>query len=85
MLGSFLDNTYDFGDNWEHNIEIENVLFDFDKNHPVCLAGKGDRPPEDVGGEGGYEEYEHMKEWYESQYYKGFNIDLVNRQLKHLY
>lgn len=89
--------TYDFGDNWEHNIEIENVLFDFDKNHPVCLEGKGDRPPEDVGGEGGYEEfmeimsnpnheeYKDMKEWYKSQYYKGFNIDLVNRQLKYLY
>ena len=89
--------TYDFGDNWEHIIEIENVLFDFDKNHPVCLEGKGDRPPEDIGGEGGYEkfmeimsnpkhkEYEDMKKWYESQYYKGFNVDLVNRQLKHLY
>jgi len=88
---------YDFGDNWVHNIEIEKVLFDFDNNHPVCLEGKGERPPEDVGGEGGYGgfmeimsnpnhvEYEHMKEWYESQYYKGFNIKLVNIQLKHLY
>ena len=80
-----------------HNIVIENVLFDYENNYAVCLEGKGNRPPEDVGGEGGYEEfmkimddpnheeYESAKDFYESQHYKGFDIDLVNRQLKHLY
>jgi hypothetical protein len=89
--------TYDFGDNWEHTVEVEDVLFDFDKNHPVCLDGQGDRPPEDVGGESGYiefikiinnpqhENYNHMKSWFESQYYKGFDIKSVNRQLKYLH
>jgi len=89
--------TYDFGDNWVHNIEIENVLFDYENNYAVCLEGKANRPPEDVGGEGGYEEfmeimddpnheeYESAKGFYENQHYKGFDIDLVNRQLKHLY
>lgn len=62
----------------------------------VCLAGQGDRPPEDVGGEGGYidfleiignpghEDYKSMKSWYEGQYYKGFDIEKVNRCLKYL-
>lgn len=88
--------TYDFGDNWEHFIEVEDVISNFDKNYPVCIAGQGDRPPEDVGGEGGYidfleimgnpqhEDYKSMKTWYESQYYRGFDIDKVNRCLKHL-
>lgn len=89
--------TYDYGDNWEHTIEVESVLSDFDKNYPVCLEGQGDRPPEDVGGESGYmefleiinnpqhEDYKQMKSWFESQYYKGFKIESVNRQLKYLY
>ena len=88
---------YDFGDYWVHDIIIENVLFDFDKNCPVCLEGNGDRPPEDVGGESGYEEfikildnpnheeYHSMKKWFESQHYSGYDIDLINRRLKHLY
>ena len=88
--------TYDFGDNWEHIIEVEDLLFDFDKNHPVCIDGSGDRPPEDVGGEGGYEDfietmkdpshedYIHLKEWSESQYYGGFKINIVNNRLKYI-
>lgn len=89
--------TYDYGDNWEHLIEVEDVISDFDKNYPVCLAGLGDRPPEDVGGEDGYidflkiignpghKDYKSMKTWYESQYYKGFDIEKVNRCLKYLF
>ncbi|MDI3535362.1 MAG: hypothetical protein PWQ82_1727 [Thermosediminibacterales bacterium] len=50
--------TYDFGDNWIHEIVVENVLEAEDKhNYPVCLDGERHRPPEDVGGIGGYEEF----------------------------
>lgn len=48
---------YDYGDNWQHIIKVEDVIFDYDKNYSFCLEGSGDRPPEDVGGEQGYEEF----------------------------
>lgn len=46
---------YDFGDSWEHEIVIEKRLKDTKKNSsPECLGGARQRPPEDVGGTGGY-------------------------------
>ena len=48
--------TYDFGDNWEHVITLEKVIED-NNRFPILLERKGERPPEDVGGEGGFEEY----------------------------
>ena len=50
---------YDFGDGWEHQIRVENVIED-DKRYPgapVCLAGARSCPPEDCGGPGGYESF----------------------------
>ncbi len=89
--------TYDFGDNWQHYIEVESVIGDYDKNYPVCLAGEGNAPPEDVGGEYGYAEFlaimadkkhpEHdqMAAWAASQGYKDFNIEQVNRAIRYNY
>jgi len=68
--------TYDFGDNWEHKIQLEKIL-PWDKNieYPACIAGKRACPPEDCGGIWGYkefleainnpdhEEHEEMLEW----------------------
>lgn len=36
---------------------LEDVIFDYDKNYVCCIDGHGDAPPEDVGGEGGFEEF----------------------------
>lgn len=49
---------YDFGDNWEHKVEVEKI-FDLDekKHYPVCVSGRRAVPPEDVGGSGGYEHF----------------------------
>jgi hypothetical protein len=53
---------YDFGDGWEHDITLENVLLPgegapgAEQALPACLAGKGACPPEDCGGPGGYAE-----------------------------
>ncbi len=45
---------YDFGDGWEHDIEIEQVD-SLDANLvPMCVAGERSCPPEDCGGPGGY-------------------------------
>jgi len=69
--------TYDFGDDWEHEIVLEKILDVVDGvDYPICIAGKRACPPEDCGGVWGYqdlieiladpnnEEYEERLEWY---------------------
>ncbi len=48
---------YDFGDYWQHKIVIEKRMKDNENRIPVCLGGARSRPPEDVGGTGGYEDF----------------------------
>lgn len=46
---------YDFGDGWQHDIRLEQVLpLDEPAHYPVCIAEHGDCPPEDCGGPSGY-------------------------------
>lgn len=50
--------TYDMGDDWKHELILEDVLTSKnDSKFSICLDGAGHRPPEDVGGVGGYEEF----------------------------
>jgi len=47
--------TYDFGDWWEHEIAVEDVVpADPDERYPLCIGGARACPPEDVGGAYGY-------------------------------
>lgn len=68
--------TYDFGDNWTHEVKLEKTLpREKGARYPICVAGKRACPPEDVGGVSGYmhalevlsdptsEEYEELKQW----------------------
>lgn len=48
---------YDFGDDWEHTLELEGVLPVGKQRYPRCVAGAGACPPEDVGGTHGYAEF----------------------------
>jgi hypothetical protein len=85
---------YDFGDDWQHDIEVERIIDDYNANYPICLEGEGNTPPEDVGGSYGYEEflailadpkhldYKHMVNWGNVQGYEEFDIVRVNRILK---
>ena len=69
---------YDFGDNWEHTVTLEEVIKS-NEFKATFLDGNGERPPEDVGGSWGYQEYmrimsdesdpeyEDMKNWSNSQ------------------
>ena len=43
---------YDFGDDWHHDLVVEEVLPP--QRHAQCLAGTGACPPEDCGGPWGY-------------------------------
>jgi hypothetical protein len=52
--------TYDFGDDWDHEIVVERRLAaEPGMACPVCVAGEGACPPEDCGGGWGYE---HLRE-----------------------
>ena len=85
---------YDFGDYWQHEIVLEQIIEDYQFGYPTCLAGEGDCPPEDVGGLRGYEDFleawkdpnhpghQEMVDWAEGQHYRGFDIDWVNHSLK---
>jgi hypothetical protein len=57
VQGSRFQYTYDFGDDWLHNITVEGVVpLPRDVLLPICLGGARACPPEDCGGVGGYEE-----------------------------
>lgn len=67
--------TYDFGDNWQHQIQLVREIEDYNQQAPYLLEASGQTPPEDVGGVGGYiefyeimmdsqhPEYAHMSRW----------------------
>lgn len=50
--------TYDFGDDWRHEVTVEKMLTEEPGGvYPVCMEGERACPPEDVGGVIGYELY----------------------------
>jgi Plasmid pRiA4b ORF-3-like protein len=68
--------TYDFGDDWEHDVLIEKApSANAARAYPACVAGKRNCPPEDCGGAWGYAEllaaladpahprHEEQREW----------------------
>lgn len=56
-IGDRLRYTYDFGDDWQHEIVVEDLLDADPENHyPVLATAKGASPPEDCGGPWGYAE-----------------------------
>ena len=87
---------YDFGDSWQHKIELEKILPpDPATTIPFCIKGKRACPQEDIGGIWGYQEYldaiadkNHPKhddyiEWAQYDPEK-FDIDRVNQELSQL-
>ena len=87
--------TYDFGDNWEHEILLEKVIKDSHNRFPVLLEREGERPPEDVGGPTGFKEYlrvisdpespeyESMAAWSEITKAKKRTVEEINRSLRY--
>lgn len=86
--------TYDFGDNWEHEIKIVDILKkEKGIRYPKCLDGMRNGPPEDCGGIPGYEdvidaltgkdksEYEDRLEWLGDYDPEKFDIDEINKAI----
>ena len=80
---------YDFGDSWEHEIVLEEVLEDYKNKYAQVVTYRGNCPPEDCGGSQGYyqlmygdgEEAEEMRQYYEIVKY---NKAETNERLKNL-
>jgi hypothetical protein len=88
--------TYDFGDNWEHVVQVEKVLDpEAGVRYPRCIVGKRACPPEDCGGPWGYTEFvaaildpkherhEELLEWVGGEFDpEKFDIEAVNEALR---
>ncbi len=87
---------YDFGDDWEILILLEEIVDDYYFGYPTLLDGRETAPPEDVGGLHGFYEFlkiyndekhpenKNIKEWAKSQYFREYDPDYINSVLKQL-
>jgi len=87
---------YDFGDGWQHEVEVKRIgPPDSTARYPTCLAGERACPPEDCGGVGGYayllevlsdpshKDHEELLQWVGGQYDPElFDVRIVNRVLR---
>jgi hypothetical protein len=87
---------YDFGDNWQHRIQCERFIDNYNGNYALCTHMEGDAPPEDVGGPGGFQgmleiledeahpEHEDTKAWAEGMRWRPLaegDMEKKNRRL----
>lgn len=90
---------YDFGDDWQHFIQLEKKLKLEPKTfYPVCLGGELAAPPEDCGGVPGYlslceamenpehPESEFLSTWLRNAPFdpKAFDLNKINNRLRKL-
>ena len=99
-VGDSFGYEYDFGDSWEHAIEVEEISpRPADFAGPVCLDGGRACPPEDCGGVPGFEGILRLlaqppkqddandadqREWYGEFDPAKFDIAAVNRNLRRI-
>jgi len=90
---------YDFGDGWEHLIEVVKISPPVEGvKYPVCIAGKLACPPEDCGGIWGYyemleavknpkhERHEEFAEWLSPKFDpERFDLEKINAALAKLW
>jgi len=96
--GSRLVYEYDFGDNWQHGLDVEAILPPEEgMQYPACLEGAGACPPEDVGGISGYEhfleamgdpkhpEHQNCRDWIGGTFDpQKFNLTQVNKIFRNI-
>jgi hypothetical protein len=86
---------YDFGDHWVHTVVLEkHVALEPAPKVAACIGGARARPPEDVGGTSGYqeflealldskhEEHAHMTRWCGGHFDpEWFDLELINKDV----
>ncbi len=89
---------YDFGDDWNLNVEVEKSWpVRFALKHAVCIGGEHAAPPEDVGGIGGFtqfleaigdptnEEHDSYMVWSGGDYdFERVDLAEINARLQHV-
>ena len=93
-VGARLLYEYDFGDSWQHDLLLEEVLLGDETFQQTCVAGKRCCPPEDCGGPQGFAEllralqdanhpsHDEAREWLGDFVCDSFSPDEVNRRLR---
>ncbi len=95
MGGGSCEYVYDYGDHWQHTIQLEERVVSEQPHVPSCLAGERACPPEDVRGAARYEhmlrvlndpsddEYESFIEWLPENYdSETFSVDSANEGIQ---
>ena len=94
--GAMLVYRYDYGDDWEHLVEVEEVTSpDRRHSYALCIAGARACPPEDCGGPFSYgeflkalgnpehEEHDQIVTWVGGHFDpESFDVNAVNRLLR---
>jgi hypothetical protein len=85
---------YDFGDGWQHELLLEEVLLGDESFRQLCVAGDRNCPPEDCGGSTGFSEllkalqdsthpeHDDIREWVGDFVPESFSADEINRRLR---
>jgi len=85
---------YDFGDGWQHELLLEEVLTGDESFQQICVGGKRCCPPEDCGGAQAFAELletlqdanhpgqEDVLEWLGDFDPEAFSLDEINRRLR---
>ena len=93
-VGARLLYEYDFGDGWQHELLLEEVLVGDESFQQICDAGTQCCPPEDCGGPQGFAEllqalqdannpsHEEVCEWLGDYVPESFSADEINRRLR---
>ena len=77
---------YDMGDNWEHEVVIEDVRENYPALYPAVLAYEGNCPPDDCGGVWNYmdmleDDDKDTKEWLK-EFSTVYNMEETNGELR---
>lgn len=96
-VGDSLVYVCDYGDDWRHEVTLEEITSADRPTTPVCLGGERRCPPEDVGGPHGYqefleavfdpehEEFEHYRQWAGNPVHaEEFDLKAVNNTLSRM-
>jgi hypothetical protein len=93
-MGASLLYEYDFGDGWQHELLLEEVLTGDESFQQICVAGMRCCPPEDCGGAEAFAELletlqdanhpgqEDVVEWLSDFDPEAFSVDEINRRLR---